>query len=236
MSWRDYASRIGGGLAALGAGGMLSVVIIWGTATTGRLTWPLWPYGLCGGIFAAGAILYAVGQEWIPGLRRKPGSRKAGKTAKAPVKPSLDPASMAIVRETDYKTLRIVLTNKTAADTFQAEITNITNKRGRALTEFEEPWPIPWTDDPSGAPKLLDAAETAKMDLTTLTHSEPFELRQHLWWTFQSPHGPVRVLSEERRKVLVTVGISRADSDERIDRTFELSRDIDNNPIFSTAK
>src|ERR1700729_1259454 len=78
-------------------------------------------------------------------------------------------------------------------------------------------------DGPSRAPKLLEAAETAKMDLTTLTHSEPFELRQHLRRKFQSPHGQVRVPSEERRTVLVTVEISRAGPEDGIDRTFELS-------------
>jgi hypothetical protein len=61
-------------------------------------------------------------------------------------------------------------------------------------------------------------------------------LRQHLWWKFQSPHGQVRVPSEERRKVLVTVEISQAGSEDRIDRTFELSMDIDNNPVFAAAK
>lgn len=62
---------------------------------------------------------------------------------------------MAIVRETDYKTLRIVLTNKAAPGFFRAEIMDITNKRNRSLATFEEPWPVPWVDNPVGG------AETA---------------------------------------------------------------------------
>src|SRR5258708_5920032 len=59
MNGRDLAGRIGASLAALGAGGLLAVVITWAYASqAAQKTWPLWPYLLCAGILLVGAVTF----------------------------------------------------------------------------------------------------------------------------------------------------------------------------------
>jgi hypothetical protein len=235
VSLRDFVGRLGGGLTALGAGCLLSVVVAWGLATaSSQRTWPLWPYVLCGAILALGAALYAVAQGWIPGRKGQRRRKKPEKPPPPPLPPS-PTGDLKIVRETDDRTLRIVLTNKAAQDSFSAEIISITDKRGRSLATFEEPWPVPWVDEPGGAPRPLNTNETARLNLTTMTYSEPWELRPRWWWRFQSPHGPQRVQCEDKRHVLVTAHITRAGSEEHISKRFDLSTDIDNRPVFTAA-
>ena len=128
-----------------------------------------------------------------------------------------------------------MLTNKAAQGSFSAEIISITDKRGRSLAVFEEPWPVPWVDDPEGAPRPLSTDEKARLNLTTMVYSDPGELRPRWWWRFQSPHGPQRVQCKDKRHVLVTVRITRAGSEEQISKSFDLSTDIDNRPVFTAA-
>ena len=68
---RDQLGKLGGSLMVLGAGGALGYLIT--SRATGQpspdLTWPVWPYYLCGALFAVGAYLYFGSREMLPWQR-----------------------------------------------------------------------------------------------------------------------------------------------------------------------
>jgi hypothetical protein len=65
---RDQLGKLGGSLMILGAGSALAYLIA--SRATGQpsphLTWPVWPYYLCGAMFAVGAYLYLGTREMFP--------------------------------------------------------------------------------------------------------------------------------------------------------------------------
>jgi hypothetical protein len=65
---RDHLGKLGGGLVSLGAAGALGYLIT--SHAVGQpsphLTWPVWPYYLCGAMFAVGALLYGGVHGMLP--------------------------------------------------------------------------------------------------------------------------------------------------------------------------
>lgn len=65
---RDHLGKLGGGLMTLGAGGALAYLIT--SHAVGQpsapLTWPVWPYYLCGAMFAVGAVVYGAVHGMLP--------------------------------------------------------------------------------------------------------------------------------------------------------------------------
>jgi hypothetical protein len=65
---REQLGKLGGSLMILGAGAALAYLIA--SRATGQpsphLTWPVWPYWLCLGMFAVGGFLYGEARGWLP--------------------------------------------------------------------------------------------------------------------------------------------------------------------------
>ena len=98
MGIRDYLGRLGGAFMSLGAGGALAYLIT--SHAVGQpsapLTWPAWPYWLCGGMFVVGALMLAGVQGWIGWLYRR--IRHRNRVAAPSVPPAMPSATYDVIK------------------------------------------------------------------------------------------------------------------------------------------
>ena len=136
----DPLGRMGGGLMAAA----FASAVGWLIASEGpshACPPATWPYWLCGGIFAVGALMFAGAQGWLNGLFRHlhyGTSHSAGVTF---VNPRIDD-----------ERLSLVVVNTGVPAEFKAQVLDFTDERGRRLRS-KTPWTVPW-DEPGASPIL----------------------------------------------------------------------------------
>ena len=184
MTSRDQVRQLGGWLASGGALGLLAVLANWAEAhANGQTAWPLWLYWLFGCMTVAGLITRHAARPrqegWTSPATSPPSAAPAGLTEAGVAVPTWkQPQQPEPLRFVPSVTIRadrdieIGLTNAGPDGQFYAEGSTVNDLAGltpvRAVIGLEHtraPWPIPWTDDPSGKPRHMSRGDSAAVVL-----------------------------------------------------------------------
>ena len=234
---------VSGGLVTLGAGGVLTCVLTWAYASTqARHSWPIWPYGLCGGLFIFGlafsglssmgqlsrrdqtSVLFRRRGEPEPQIAQPAVSEEPAFTIEALVPaPRLKPpssVSMAIVPEIWNSILVIAISNKSSSAKFFADAFGV---------DFSFPvgmaggtWRIPWSDDPLGQPRRIGAMETARLFLARRTTALVPDSSHEDGLTFTGVGRPKAEWMVPGDVKKLRVRVTRSAGGDFIDTTFEV--------------
>ena len=180
---RDILGRIGGGLMAVAFASALGWLIA-SEAPSHSFPPPTWPYWLCGGMFVAGALIFAGARGWL--------SQLVSTVKKPPVGVSfVDP-------QIDGGRLSLVVVNTGRPAEFKAQVLSFTDEHGRQLTS-KTPWTIPWSEP--GAPATRQIAQRergildfARFDWPALNKAiQTTKWGNDYHWFFGSTGGPVEI-------------------------------------------